>query len=267
MTPDSGIISIFLDKFLIGILIFVRVSGMIASAPFFRSQTIIPHVKIILAFLLTAWIATAFSAEQPAIDFHPWSLLFIVLKEFFVGLAIGFVANTVFFAARFAGGLIDFDMGYQTATLFTQDSTTPTLIGELKEMVAIMLFLIIGGHHYLIESMFASLQAIPITIFAVTDSTIELLIKMASAVMILGIKISSPILVALFLTNLALALLARVAPQTNIFILSFQLKVFVGLIVLVGSVPLFVYVTKGALGTFQEELYRMLLTLNPSRVP
>ena len=65
---------------------------------------------------------------------------------------------------------------------------------------------------------------------------------------------------------MALALLARVAPQTNIFILSFQLKIAIGLLVLMASVPLFIYITKYSLQGFEEELMRIILSLNPARV-
>ncbi len=238
---------------------------MLVAAPFFKTTTLIPQAKIFLAIILSVWITASYWQQQPEIEFHLWYMVALVFKEFLVGVAMGFAANTVFFAARFAGGLIDFNMGYQTAMMFNQ-AATPTLVGEVKEFATIMLFLFLNGHHYLIEGVYASIQAVPLTTMAFTGSTVELLIKMATTVLILGVKIASPILVALFLTNLSLALLARVAPQTNIFILSFQLKVFVGLIVLIAAVPLFIYVIKIALGTVQSEMYQMILSLNPTRV-
>jgi flagellar biosynthetic protein FliR len=100
----------------------------------------------------------------------------------------------------------------------------------------------------------------------ITNSSITLFTNMAISVLVLAIKMASPVLIALFLTNLSLALLARIAPQTNIFILSFQLKVSVGLIVLLISIPLFVYVSKIAMEGMQQELYRFILTLYPDRV-
>jgi flagellar biosynthetic protein FliR len=184
-----------------------------------------------------------------------------------VGIIIGFSANLVFYAATFAGGIIDIDMGYQTSILFDVNNTTPTLVGTLKEMIVLMLFLYMNGHHQIIEAVYASLRVVPLTTFEVTGSTTSLLIKFATNVLIIAIKLAAPILVALFCTNLALALLARVAPQTNIFILSFQLKVAVGLIMLAISVPLMVYVSKMALGTLQTTTFELLKSINPARVP
>jgi len=129
-----------------------------------------------------------------------------------------------------------------------------------------MVFLFINGHHYIFEGIFFSVKAIPLTKMAITSSTITVLMKMATTVFILGIKMASPVLISLFLTNLSLALLARVAPQTNIFVLSFQLKVAVGLLILIASVPLFVLLAKYSLASVQEQLYTFLMTLYPDRV-
>jgi len=251
-------------KFIIGLLIFIRVGAMMVSAPLFRNSAIQPALKVVLGIIVASIITTAYYDEQPQIDFHPWLVVYLVLKEVMAGLLFGFAANTVFFAARMAGGLMDTDMGFQTSLLFNLDSGTPTLLGELKELVALIIFLLINGHHYLIEGIFLSFKVVPLTTFVITESSIVLLLKMATSVLAIALKIASPVLLSLFVTNLALALLGRVAPQTNIFILSFQAKVAVGLLVLLTSAPLFVYVIKEMLGGVQESIYQLLLTLNGS---
>jgi flagellar biosynthesis protein FliR len=263
---DDSTVMFFMGKFIVGMLIFVRITGIMATAPLFRSSAIIPHVKIMLSVILATIVTSALWKEHPTIEFHLWNLIFIVIKELFVGLMIGFVANSVFWSARMAGGLIDMDMGYQTATLFDRDNSSPSLVGEVKELMVLMVFLFINGHHYLFEAIFLSVKAIPLTTMAITTSTITIFMKLATSVFILGIKMASPILISLFLVNLSLALLARVAPQTNIFILSFQIKVAVGLIVLAASVPLFIMITKYSLEGMQEQLYTFLMTLYPDRI-
>ena len=266
MVDDSTVL-FFMGKFIVGMLVFVRVTGILVTAPLFRSSAIIPHVKVMIAVILATIITSALWKEHPTIEFHLWNMIFLVFKELFVGLMLGFVTNTVFWAARMAGGLIDMDMGYQTATLFDRENSNPSLVGELKELIVLMVFLFINGHYYIFEAIFFSVKAIPLTTMAISESSITLLMKMATSVFILGIKMASPVLISLFLTNLSLALLARVAPQTNIFILSFQLKVAVGLIILMASVPLFVVIAKYSLASVQDQLYTFLLTLYPGRVP
>lgn len=253
-------------KFIIGILIFIRITGMFASAPFLKSEAIPMSVKIMLSVILSIVVTSAFWQEQGEINLDLWYITLVALKEFLLGTIFGFVANFIFFAARMAGGLIDTEMGFQTALLFDSTSGAPTLLGEIYELIVLMVFLIMNGHHYLIEGIFMSLKIIPLMQFEITTSTVDLLMKGATSVLILSVKMASPLLVALFVTNLSLALLGRIAPQTNIFTLSFQVKVFVGLIVLFLTIPLMVYVAKLSLESFQEDILKVLMTMNPTRV-
>ena len=263
---NSGDITILTGKFVISLLIFVRISGMMAVAPFFSNSAIPMQLKMLFSMILSIIITTAFWKHQPVIDFDVWNLLLLVFKELLVGISIGFAANLVFWGASFAGGMIDFDMGFQAATLFNQEDSAPSLTGEFFGLATLMLFFIVNGHHYIIQSIFASIKAVPLTKMEFTDSTIKELARMATSVLMIGIKIASPIIIALFLTNLSLSLLARIAPQTNIFVLSFQIKVVVGMLTLIASTPLMIWVIKFFLDSMENELMRMIMSLNPGRV-
>lgn len=264
--PTSAELSVLTGKLIAGTLLFVRITGMMASAPLFRSSAIPIKLKIVLSIILASSLTSAFWKESPAIDFHLWTIAILVAKEFLTGLAIGFSASAVFWAARMAGGLIDFDMGYQAYTLFNVEEGAPTMVGELQFMAALMIFLGINGHHYLLEALWASVAAVPLTTFSVTKSTVEALPGIAASVFVIALKIAAPALIALFLTNLALALLARVAPQTNIFILSFQLKIAVGLLALFVATPLIVGTIRYFLGIFETEAMKFIMTLSSARV-
>ncbi len=263
---DSTTLSVLTAKFLISGLVFVRITGMFVTAQFFGSGAIPVQVRLILAIILTTAVAAPFWSEQPPIDFHLWNLVLLTFKEFLVGAIIGFSGNIALWAARYAGGIVDYEMGFQAASLFDREAGAPTLVGEFYFLTGMMIFLFINGHHYVIEAIFISIKAIPLTTFEMGNSTVTALIKLVTSVLIIGIKIASPILIALFCTNLALALMARIAPQTNIFMLSFQLKISVGLIMLFLSVPLLIMVLKYALESMQGETMKILLTLNPERV-
>lgn len=263
---DSAILYILSGKFVVGLLIFIRITGLMASAPFFKNSAIPMQVKAILTLILAVSVTGTYWNTQPVIEFHLWYMVIIGIKEFMVGAILGFSAQLVFFAARTAGGLIDMDMGYQTAAMFDQNQTSPTLIGEFYELVVLMIFLVLNGHHHLIEAIYGSLLAVPLTTFEITGSTVQLLLTMATSVLIIAIKMAAPLIVSLFLTNLSLTLLARVAPQTNIFVLSFQLKVGIGLLMLIATAPVMVMVAKYGLSQLQEQTFQILLSLNPGRV-
>lgn len=263
---NSGDITLLSGKFIILMLIFVRISGMFVTAPFLRNPSFPMQLRIMLIFFLSVLMTSAFWKYQPVIEFDVWNLIFLVLKEMLIGVMIGFAGNAVFWGVRLAGSIIDFDMGFQAAMVFASDDSAPSLTGEYFELAALMVFLIINGHHYLLQGIYLSIKAIPLTTAQLSQGTVNELIRICSTVMVIGIKVSSPVIIALFLTNLALTLLARVAPQTNIFVLSFQIKVVVGLSTIIGSIPLMIWLTKLFLQGMESELMRMIITLNPGKV-
>ncbi len=259
--PDGLTMEMLTERFLVGVLFFVRVTGMMMVAPFFGNPAILTQIKVILAVIIAIVMTAAFGEGQAPLILEPMFLLVLVFKEAFVGIVIGYSSNLLFQAVRFAGGLADFDMGYQTSALFNLNLNAPTLVGEIQWLAALMLFLVLNGHHFLIEAVYASVEAVPVGHFAFSGPTIELLIRLVTQMFLIGTKIAAPVIIALFITNLALALLARVAPQINIFVLSFQFKIIIGLLTLMITTPVFIYVMKNALELFEGYILEVILSL------
>lgn len=262
---QSDTIILLTGKFLIGTLILIRITGFMLTGPIFKHDAVPQYMKILFSVILAVTMTSTFWFEQPPVDYHLWYLVLLILKEFTMGAIMGFSANAIFWAARFAGGMIDFNLGFQASSVFANQDT-PTMFGELKELMVLMLFFGLNGHHYLIEGLFLSIRAVPVGTFQITQSTYKLLIDLITNITIIAIKMAAPLLIAEFLTNLALALLARVAPQTNIFMLSFQIKIAVGFLVIFSTFSLFSLLSKNLLGGFEKEFLQFIMTLNPIRV-
>lgn len=262
----NDLIALLTGKFLIGVLIMIRITGFILTGPIFKNDAIPVYMRILFGFILAITITSAFWYEQPQIDFHLWYLVLLILKEFTVGAVIGFTCNAVFWGARFAGGLVDFNIGFQASMVFASQES-PTVFGELYEMMVLMIFIGINGHHLMLEGLFLSFRSVPLTTFAITGSAFQLLIGLITNVTIIALKLSAPVLIAEFLTNLALALLARIAPQTNIFMMSFQVKIVVGLLVVFTTISLFVLFSQRTFDRFDFDLIQFIQTLNPIRTP
>lgn len=265
MQIEDITIEAFQQRFVIGLLFFVRVTALFASGPFFNNTAIKSQTKVALAGIIALLMTTAFGEQQPPITLEAFAVVPLVFKEAFIGILLGFSSNMLFYAVRFAGGLADFDMGFQTSLLFDIDAGAPTLVGEIQSLATMMIFLILNGHHFLLEALFASVKAVPLTTFVLSEVTINSLVRLVTVMFVLGVKIAAPVLIALFIANLSLALLARAAPQINIFVLSFQVKIIVGLLVLFLSVPLFVIVVKGALGIVEEQMMELVLSIQGAR--
>jgi flagellar biosynthetic protein FliR len=240
--PSGNVLEYLMDKFIVGILFFVRVLAMMVSGPLLSALGIPPLVKVGLAVTIALSMAMVAAPLQPTIVVEPFALVPLVLKETFVGALIGFCASMVMMAARFAGGLADMELGFQTALLFDPTAGVPTLLGELKAMAMLMLFLGLNGHHALLEAVYASATLVPLDRFALGSMDVAFLVRMATGALILGVKIAAPIIVATFLVSM-------------------HVKIVVGLLVLLATVPLVVLVMKNALSWFDDQLTMLLVAL------
>lgn len=256
---NTGILEFFLEKWIIVLMIFARISGLFLLFPLFRMQLVPIMLKIFLGLIFSFTIAISLNLNAN-LDLNIWSLTLIICKEIIIGLMIGFVFNIVFWGMRLGGGIIDYELGFQAAMLFTFQETSPTLFGQLLEMITLMLFLFLNGHHYVFEALYLSYAKIPIGLGNFTQSTIFELGKFLTNVTIIGLKISAPIFVSTFLVNISLAMLARMAPQTNIFVVSFQVKIAIALLVFFLAISFFVFAAKQFLQIFQSQI-NLLFTI------
>ncbi|MGB9770622.1 MAG: flagellar biosynthetic protein FliR [Candidatus Kapaibacteriota bacterium] len=256
----DGILELYIEKLILVLLVFARVSGIFLLSPLLRLQALPVMLKVFLALVISFITSTTLKVNAN-FDLDLWSLVFILNKEFIVGMLIGFAFNLVFWGMQFGGGIIDFELGFQAATLFSFMGSPPSLFGQFMEMLVLLLFLFLNGHHQIFEALYLSYVKIPIGMGNLTMATMGELAKFFTNVTIIALKISAPIFVATFLVNISLAMLARMAPQTNIFIISFQIKIFVALLVFFLAISFFVFASKQFLEIFQKQTLNILMTI------
>ncbi len=260
---DAAALQNMFQQVLLGGLLFVRVLGLLLMAPVLGFTGIPPIFKVSFAAMIAiALLPTV--PPQPPLELHPFALAPLVLKESFVGLFIGFVASSVLYAARFAGGLIDVNTGFQTALFFEPNlGGFPTLVGEFFAFATMMLFFGLDGPRVLLTAFAESVQLIPLTSPLLPLESEVPLVAWVGGVTTLAFSIAAPVLAAQFLAIWALALLARTAPQMNIFMLSFSVKVIVGLGMLVVGTPLMVILVRAALHKLTAETLLLIRSLVP----
>ncbi len=262
-TVDAAALNELLRLVVLGGLLFVRVTALLLAAPVFSSIGIPPLFKVSFALLLTVALVPGLP-PQPPLELHPWVVVLVVLKESLIGLFLGMVSSAVVYAARFAGGLLDMDIGFQTALIFDPGlGGFPTLIGEFFAMATLMLFFWLGGHQAVLLALQESVRLVPLTALRFPAVASEELIRWVGALTALALSIAAPVLAALFVTLWALALLARTAPQINIFMLSFSVKLLVGLAMLMVSTPLVVTLLRNALVRLQADVLTLVRALQP----
>ncbi|NCO66345.1 MAG: hypothetical protein COW32_01750 [Candidatus Aquicultor secundus] len=228
------------------LLILTRVSGVFFLAPVLGSRNIPTQVKIGLALMTSIALFPFIPSPQidKSIDMINFTLL--IAKELSVGAVIGFTANLVFMGFLLAGQIIDFQMGFSMVNVVDPLSNlSVSIMGQFNNLLAVLIFLAINGHYYLLTALAKSFEIVPLTTFAITPGVTENFLGMIVNMFIIGLKVGGPAIGVLFMTDLAMGLVSRAVPQINIFIVGMPLKIAIGFATVIAMLAFFsAYVVK-----------------------
>lgn len=219
------------------LLIFLRISSMLMLFPIFSSAQIPHQVRLGLGALIAFIIFRVIPA--PHLTGGAFELLVGAAAQVLLGVIVGFVASLVFTGIQFAGELIDLQVGFAIANVLNpQTQQNITIIGEFQLALATLIFLTTNSHYFFIQGVAGSFNLVPLPYINLDPSVAGNLALFFAQSFLIVFKISAPVVVALFLTNVALALMARVAPQMNVFVIGLPIQVAVGFTMMVISLPL-----------------------------
>ena len=224
-------------------IIFFRIAGIVIMMPFFGSDNVPRLVKIGLSLVITAVLVPTIDISTVALPDNLVSYVVLVAKELLVGMLLGWISMLVFNGIQFAGGLVGFQMGLRIGNIIDPMSEEQiSVIGSAQNLLAVLLYLSMRWDHFLFKSIAASFYVIPVAGVTFEGQMAIELTRMSADVFIIALKMGAPILAALFLADVALGFIARTAPQINIFIIGFPVKVALGILLLGVSLPFFCYV-------------------------
>jgi flagellar biosynthetic protein FliR len=250
---------ILVTDFLTGIMIFLRISAMFVTAPIYNSENIPVLVRLALALIIT-YIAF-FSVDKVLIGQDDSYIILVLygIKEIFTGVIMGMTLNIVFHGVSFAGLLFGRDMGLAMTQMFDPTSNTQgNIISTILALTIIVVFILINGHHFVVQAVTYSFKIIPIGEFKMTESAYDLLIKYSASIFILAVKIASPIIVAFFLVHLASGIIARVSPSFQVFFVLLPLKLVLGILLLALVTPLYVYLFRDLIFEYERNLFELV---------
>ncbi|MFO7595180.1 MAG: flagellar biosynthetic protein FliR [Desulfocurvibacter africanus] len=219
--------------FLSFLLTLMRISLVLFIMPFFGGKVTPVPLKAALCLILTIalWPALSFPGQQlPA---NTWAIVVMLIGEITLGLVMGIVVNVLFAAVQTGGSLIGFQMGFSMVNVADpMTGTNESITGHFMYMVTFMTFLILDGHLLLLRALAESFQRIPPGGLYLSPALTREVLGMSSQIFVLGIKIAAPVMVAVFLVDLAIALVGRAAPQMSILSFGFPLKIITGFLFL-----------------------------------
>ncbi|MFC5401951.1 flagellar biosynthetic protein FliR [Cohnella soli] len=228
------------DLFPAFLLVFCRISSFFVVAPIFSSRTFPAMIKIGLAFFvsLIVFLTIGFDTKVTA----DATYILAIVREVFAGLIIGYTSYIFFTVVQTSGALMDMQMGFGIANIVDPiTGVSAPMLGNLKYMLMMLVFLSLNGHHYLLTAIMDSYKWLPLDnqLFAIYygGNITEFLTRTFTDTFMLSLQIAAPIVVSMLLTDFGLALLARTAPQYNVFVIGVPVKILIGLAMLVLLLP------------------------------
>lgn len=247
-----------LVDFEILLLILVRISCFVFVAPFYGTNNVPSRVKIGLSVLIAILIFG--SVDKTAVAYTGLiGYAVIVLREGITGLLIGLAANICNSIILFAGNIIDMDIGLAMAQEFDpMMKTQVTITGNLYQYFILLLMLATNMHHYILRALIDSYEVIPVNgqMFD-WGSIANTWIQFMGDMFVIAFRIMLPIFACVMILNCILGIMAKVAPQMNMFAVGMQLKVLLGLTVLF----LIVTLLPGISDFIFTEMKRMIVSM------
>jgi flagellar biosynthetic protein FliR len=209
----------------------VRILAMAVSAPFFSNAGIPRRVRLILGISLTLAIAPMLP-PMPAVSPNSGIGLWILAQQMLIGIGMGFSMRIIFSAIDFGSAIIAFQMGLGFANFYDPQNTSQTsVLSNFLTILATLLFLSMNGHLMYFAVLAQSFVAIPVSVDApFTASSWELLAKMGGRIFSVGLLLALPVVVVMMMTNIALGILNRVAPQLHLMAIGFPITLSLGFI-------------------------------------
>ncbi len=243
MPFPAGLFLNGIDAFL---LIFVRMTGLFIVAPIFGRRNIPVYLKIGFSFFTAIIMVNTIKIPSPEAYDSMLQVALMIIKEFIVGITIGFIAYLSFTAIYVAGEIIDMQIGFGVVNVMDPISNIQVPItSNIYFILSMLVYLAVNGHHALIKALFDSYTTVPLGMAEFNASMADNLMAVFGNIFAIGFKIAAPIIAAILITDIALGTISRMVPQLNVFVIGMPLKILVGVVILMVTIPMFLYVLEG----------------------
>ena len=235
-----------IDIFQLFLLVMVRVSGLLISAPILGSANFPMLPKAGLAGLMAVIITPTIARLGMVIPEEPLAFALVAASEFLIGIAMGFVMSLVFTAIQVGGQIMDMQSGFGMMNVFNPAMETQfPIFGFFLFILATLYFLVLSLHHVMIRALVASFESIPIGGFVYRPGLLWEVSTWGRGLFIDGLMIAAPVAAAMLLAYASMGLLGRVVPQIHLFVVGFPITIATALIVVAGSIGVYMRILDG----------------------
>ncbi|MGE5484276.1 MAG: flagellar biosynthetic protein FliR [Ignavibacteriales bacterium] len=254
-------LDLLVSRFPVLLLIFVRFSGLFATAPVLSSRYIPVQVRAMASVFLAVF--TLPFVKPVEIPGNVAGLALYAVNELAVGLSVGYVASVVLSAIQVAGQLIDTEIGFGMVNVLDPQYGTPVpLFGNFYYLTALMFLIGAGGDRMIVAALIQSYGSIPPGA-VISAPAPAFMSGLVGAVFTTALKIAAPLLGSLFMVTLALGIVARAVPQMNVFMVGMPVKLVAGLVVLAATFSLLPGLLEGLAGDMLRAIQGTIGLLAP----
>ncbi len=237
-----------IEQFQVFFWILLRVAVVLFLLPLFGARGLPAMWKAGFSMIMAAALFHAIPPQIPS----PQSLTqfgLAVCSEVLLGVVMALGVKFLFASVQLAGQFLGFQMGFNMASVLDpQTGGQSSVMSQFMYLFMVLVFFAVNGHHLFIRALAYSFEAVPPGGFGLQGSVVTGLIKASNQMFVLALKLAAPIMVALFLSNLCLGIVARTVPQVNILMVGFPVNIGLGMILLgltfTGLAPFLVSIVK-----------------------
>lgn len=224
-------------------LVMSRIVAIFFSFPFFNTPFLPQNVKILLTLALSFFVIKNIDIKLPA-DIHIdlMQIFLYIGTEFMIGFALGLIVNFYIAAFSYAAEIISYFMGLTVVNTFDPTYGQVSVLSRFLIMLFYMLFFVSGAYRYFVATLFMSFEYIPLGAAHFGSGFWRYIIEHSFNMFVIAFKLAFPFALILYLINIALALVNRLIPQINVFIVGLPLQIFVGLAALAFGASVVIYV-------------------------
>lgn len=215
-----------------------RIMGLIAAAPVLNNRAIPRRIRMGFGAAMT--IALIPTLPPSGLVVGSWPGMLALAQQILIGIALGFSMRIVFTAIDLAGELIGLQMGLGFAMFYDPDNAAQSpVIAEFLGLLAVLVFLVLDGHLMILAVLGNSFEWWPVGAELFPANGWFAIARWGTTIFSAGLMLALPVIAALLVVNIALAILTRAAPTLNLFAIGFPVTLIAGFIMLTLSLPFF----------------------------
>ncbi|MEF2145015.1 MAG: flagellar biosynthetic protein FliR [Desulfovibrionaceae bacterium] len=206
-----------------------RISVVLFLLPFFGGKSVPNPVKAALVLVLTLAVWPQLSFPGTLMPANMWEIALMFLGEIMLGLIMGMMVQFLFAAVQTGGQLVGFQMGFAMVNVVDPlTGASEAVTAHFLYMITMLTFLVLNGPLHLLSALAKSFELVPPGTLFISPEVAETVFDFSRQLFILAIRIAAPVMAALFMVDLSLALIGRAAPQMHVLVLGFPVKIAVG---------------------------------------